>query len=77
MTTFNEPIKVKPTYLEPQWIYPVIEKTWEDLNEATAEDLDEATWADLVIGMYAGKFIKPTYTEPSKTSPIFTEPSKE
>ena len=92
MTVFTEPEKIKPTYTKPSKVSPTFtepvktnviytdpiikEATWEDIEGETWFDLEEATWADLTK-LYGKKIAHPTFTEPSKGTVVYTEPSKE
>lgn len=80
MVDFTEPAKGTVTFTEPQWIFSEAEATWADIANATWADFGDITWAGLNStygsGQVSHKVNAPTYTEPTKGTTVFTEPSK-
>jgi len=82
MPNYTEPSKTNPshtepgksdvTYNEPQWIGA----TWKRIAGFTWKDIAGLTWR-LLWKIYGHKVTKPTYTETSKGTVNYTEPSKE
>ena len=67
MIVFTEPVKSDIVYTEPQWA----EMTFKMMGDLTFVGLGEQTFST-----WFGKFSSPTYTEPSKGTVTFTEPTK-
>jgi hypothetical protein len=68
----TEPSKSDVNYGEPQWLGA----TWKMIAGWTWEDMAGITWK-MLWKLFGHKVDKPTYTEKSKGTVSYTEPSKE
>ena len=68
----TEPSKSDINYVEPQWTGA----TWKNIKGITWKDIAGFTWK-MLFEIFGSKISKPTYTETSKGTVNYTEPSKE
>ena len=82
MTTFTEPTKTNVTYLTPQWDTKTYRATFGTNNTRgeIALSIHGSLTAEVTRNDMQERFIvrkaSPTFTEPTKTTTTFTEPSK-